>query len=91
MLRRERKLTHLTDFGWLIEPHLRQLSADAEAAKTTAKRFLSLQHAQIRLGIMCTVSPARFMSFLTSFHAANRGCEIMIMEGVPAFRYAVAG
>ena len=32
LLRRERKLTHLTDFGRLIEPHLRQLAADAEAA-----------------------------------------------------------
>src|SRR6516225_8569832 len=42
LLRRERKLTHLTDFGRLLEPHLRQLAADAEAAKTTAKRFLSL-------------------------------------------------
>src|SRR5215472_9024854 len=42
LLRRERKLTHLTDFGRLIEPHLRQLFADAEAAKTTAKKFLNL-------------------------------------------------
>jgi DNA-binding transcriptional LysR family regulator len=41
LLRRERKLTHLTDFGLLIEPHLRQLSADAEAAKSTAKKFLT--------------------------------------------------
>jgi len=39
LLRRERKLTHLTDFGRLIPPHLRQVLADAEAAKTTAKRF----------------------------------------------------
>jgi DNA-binding transcriptional LysR family regulator len=29
LLRRERKLTHLTDFGRLIAPHLRQLLADA--------------------------------------------------------------
>jgi len=84
LLRRERKLTHLTDFGRLIQPHLGQLLADAEAAKTTAKRFLSLQQAQIRLGIMCTVGPARFMSFLASFHAANPGCEITLVEGVPA-------
>src|SRR6516225_9489824 len=83
LLRRERKLTHLTDFGRLIEPHLRQLLADAEAAKTTAKRFLSLQQAQIRLGVMCTVGPARFMSFLASFHATNPGCEITLVEGVP--------
>src|SRR6516225_6189820 len=83
LLRRERKLTHLTDFGRLIEPHLRQLLADAEAAKTTAKRFLNLQEAQIRLRVMCTVGPARFMSFLAGFRAATPGCEITLVEGVP--------
>jgi DNA-binding transcriptional LysR family regulator len=76
LLRRERRLTHLTDFGRLIEPHLRRLSADAEAAKTTARKFLNLQQAQIRLGVMCTVGPARFM-------AANPGCEMTLVEGVP--------
>lgn len=84
LLRRERKLTHLTDFGRLIEPHLRQLLANAEAAKTTAKRFLNLQKAQLRLGVMCTVGPARFMSFLAGFGVANPGCEITLIEGVPA-------
>jgi LysR family transcriptional regulator, hydrogen peroxide-inducible genes activator len=84
LLRRERKLTHLTDFGRLIEPHLRQLYADADAAKSTAKRFLSLQEAEIRLGVMCTVGPARFMGFLAHFHGANPGCEITLVEGVPA-------
>jgi DNA-binding transcriptional LysR family regulator len=84
LLRRERKLTHLTDFGRLIEPHLRQLAADAEAAKTTARRFLNLQEAQIRLGIMCTVGPARFMGFLADFNQAHPGCDIMLIEGVPS-------
>jgi DNA-binding transcriptional LysR family regulator len=84
LLRRERKLTHLTDFGRLIEPHLRQLDADAEAAKSTAKRFLSLQEAEIGLGVMCTIGPARFMGFLAQFRGANPGCEITLVEGVPA-------
>jgi len=83
LLRRERKLTHLTDFGRLIEPHLRQLAADAEVAKTTAKRFLDLQQAQVRLGVMCTVGPARFMGFLAGFRIANPGCEITLVEGPP--------
>jgi DNA-binding transcriptional LysR family regulator len=82
--RRERKLTHLTDFGRLIEPHLRQLFADAEAAKTTARKFLNLEEAQIRLGVMCTIGPARFMGFLAGFRSANPGCEITLVEGVPA-------
>src|SRR5437763_9895308 len=84
LLRRERKLTHLTEFGRLIEPHLRQLDADAEAAKSSAKRFLSLQEAEIRLGVMCTIGPARFMGFLAQFHGANPGCEMTLVEGVPA-------
>ena len=83
LLRRERKLTHLTDFGRLIEPHLRQLAADAEVAKTTAKKFLDLQQAQVRLGVMCTVGPARFMGFLAGFRSANPGCEITLVEGPP--------
>ena len=82
--RRERKLTHLTDFGRLIEPHLRQLFADAEAAKSTARKFLSLQQAQIRLGVMCTIGPARFMGFLAGFRTANPGCELTLVEGVPS-------
>jgi DNA-binding transcriptional LysR family regulator len=84
LLRRERKLTHLTDFGRLIEPHLRQLAADAEAAKTTAKKFLNLQEAQIRLGVMCTVGPARFMGFLAGFSHDNPGCDLTLIEGVPS-------
>jgi LysR family hydrogen peroxide-inducible transcriptional activator len=33
---------------------------------------------------MCTIGPARFMGFLASFHAANPGCEITLVEGVPS-------
>src|SRR3954471_4706663 len=84
LLRRERKLTHLTDFGKLIEPHLRQMLTDAEAAKSTARKFLSLQQAQIRLGVMCTIGPARFMGFLAGFRTANPGCELTLIEGVPS-------
>jgi DNA-binding transcriptional LysR family regulator len=82
--RREGNLTRLADFGRLIALHLRQVLADAEGAKTTAKRFLSLQEAQIRLDITCTVGPARFMSFLAVFHVTNPGCEITLVEGVTA-------
>ena len=84
LLRREHTLTHLTDFGRLIRPHLERLMADAEAAKTTAERFLKLEGAPIQLGVMCTVGPARFMAFLAEFRAANPGCEVTVVEGVPA-------
>jgi DNA-binding transcriptional LysR family regulator len=83
LLRREHTLTHLTDFGRLIRPHLERLMADAEAAKTTAKQFLKLEGAPIQLGVMCTVGPARFMSFLAEFRLAHPGCELTLVEGTP--------
>jgi hypothetical protein len=82
LLRRERKLTHLTDFGRLIEPHLHQLHADADAEKSTAKRFLSLQEAEIRLGVMCTIDPVRFMGFLAHFRSAKSPSSRMSLAEV---------
>jgi DNA-binding transcriptional LysR family regulator len=84
LLRRERKLTHLTDFGRLIEPHLRQLFADAEAARTTARKFLNLQEAQIRLGVMCTQS-ARRGSWVSSL-ASDRPIRAARLPLSKAFR-----
>lgn len=84
LLRRERSLTHLTDFGRLMEPQLRQIMADAESAKSTARSFLKLDNAAIKLGVMCTIGPIRFAGFLGAFRHANPGIDVTIVEGVPA-------
>jgi LysR family hydrogen peroxide-inducible transcriptional activator len=84
LLRRESSLTHLTDFGRLVRPHLEQMMVEAEAAKSTAMQFLRMDNAPINLGVMCTVGPMRFMSFLAEFGSAHPGCEVTLVEGVPA-------
>jgi LysR family transcriptional regulator, hydrogen peroxide-inducible genes activator len=84
LLRRESSLTHLTDFGRLVRPHLEQMMAEAEAAKSTAMQFLRMDNAPIKLGVMCTVGPVRFMSFLAKFGSSHPGCEVTVVEGVPA-------
>jgi len=83
LLRREHNLTHLTDFGRLVRPHLEQMMAQAEAAKSTAMHFLRMDSAPINLGVMCTVGPMRFMSFLAEFHTTHPGCDVTLIEGVP--------
>jgi DNA-binding transcriptional LysR family regulator len=83
LLRRENSLTHLTDFGRLVRPHLEQMMAGAEAAKSTATHFLHLDNAPINLGVMCSVGPIRFMSFLAEFRATHPGCDVTLVEGVP--------
>ncbi len=80
---RERNNTHLTELGHMIEPHLAEAMARAEAAKQAATQFLRLDNAMLRLGVMCTIGPLRFVSFLTRFRAAHPGVEISVLEDGP--------
>lgn len=80
---RERNNTHLTELGRLLEPHLIEVLARTQAAKETASRFLRLDSAQLRLGVMCTIGPVRFVSFLSRFRADNPGVEMTLVEAVP--------
>ncbi len=84
LFRRERNLTHLTDLGHLMRPHLEQVLRETEAAKTTAGSFLRLSEAPLNLGIMCTIGPLRFIGFLNRFRTDNPGIELTLMEATPA-------
>jgi len=84
LLRRERSRTHLTDFGQLMRPHLEQIAANAEKAATTAKSFLKLEDAPLRLGVMCTVGPNRCIGLLAQFNSEHPGVDVTLSEGVPA-------
>jgi DNA-binding transcriptional LysR family regulator len=83
LFRRERSLTHLTDLGRLLMPHLEQVLKEAEMAKTTAHSFLKLDDAPLHLGIMCTIGPLRFVGFLNRFRMDNPGIELAMIEETP--------
>ena len=84
LFRRERSLTHVTDLGQLMRPHLEQVLREAEAARTTASSFLKLNEAPLKLGIMCTIGPLRFIGFLNRFRTDNPGIELTMIEATPA-------
>lgn len=84
LVRRERGLTHLTDLGRLMKPHLEEVLQQADKAKTTAKSFLKLENAPLSLGVMCTIGPLLFTSFLSNFRRDEPGIELSLMEGVPS-------
>ena len=83
LLHRERSRTHLTDFGQLMRPHLEQIVSNAEQAATTAKSFLRLEEAPLRLGVMCTVGPTRCIGLLAQFNKEHPGVDVTLSEGVP--------
>ena len=39
-----------------MRPHLEEVLRNTEAASSTAKSFLTLQNAPLRLGVMCTLA-----------------------------------
>ena len=80
---RERNKTHVTELGRLIEPHLAEVVAQTGEAKQTAARFLKLEQASFALGVMCTIAPTQFVSFLGRFRADNPGVEVTLLEHVP--------
>jgi DNA-binding transcriptional LysR family regulator len=83
LFRRERSRTHLTDLGQLVRPQLEEVLKRAEAVKSAARGFLKLDNAPLKLGVMCTIGPLRFMSFLSSFRSNHPGIELTLTEGVP--------
>lgn len=83
LFRRERKYTHMTDLGHLVRPQLEAILAQSEKARTTAKSFLQLKDAPLKLGVMCTIGPMRFIGFLSAFGRDHPGIEVSLMESVP--------
>src|SRR5215211_8771416 len=67
LFRRERNLTHVTDLGLLMKPRFQQIIDGLTEAKRDARRFLTLEQANLTRGIMCTVGPCRFTGLLADF------------------------
>ena len=83
LFRRERSRTHLTDLGNLLRPQLEEVLKRSEAVKTAARGFLKLDNAPLKRGVMCTIGPLRFMSFLAQLRADHPGIELTLVEGMP--------
>jgi DNA-binding transcriptional LysR family regulator len=83
LFRRERNFTHLTDLGLLMKPRMQQIIDGLSAAKRDARRFLTLEQANLTLGIMCTVGPCRLTGLLADFGNRYSGVTVKLVEGIP--------
>jgi len=84
LIRRERRLTHLTELGRLVRPMLEEVLAHAESTKSAAHRFTEAEQRPLRLGIMPSVGPFRLARFLAHFGAQHPGIELAVSEGEAA-------
>lgn len=84
LFRRERNLTHLTDLGALLRPRFQAIQEGLTDAREEASRFLCLEDANLKVGVMCTVGPRRFTGLLADFNMRHTGIQLQLVEGVPA-------
>jgi LysR family transcriptional regulator, hydrogen peroxide-inducible genes activator len=80
LIRRERRLTHLTELGRLVRPMLEEVLAHAEGTKTAAHRFLKTEAKPLQLGIIPSVGPLCLAPFLARFGALHPDIELSFVE-----------
>lgn len=81
LFNREKGHVQLTDFGCLMQIQLDEVFHRSESVKRTAKSFLSLEDASLTLGVMCTIGPLRFASFLNVFREHHPGIQVTVIDG----------
>lgn len=83
LIRRGKQGNSLTELGLLMRPRLQTVIDELGQAKRQANRFLSLEKANLRLGILCTVGPTRFTALLMHFARQFPGITVQVLEGSP--------
>jgi DNA-binding transcriptional LysR family regulator len=74
----------MTELGHVVRPQLKAILAQSDQIRTTARSFLQLKDAPLKLGVMCTIGPMRFVGFLASFGRNHPGIELSLTESTPA-------
>lgn len=65
LVRRERGHTHLTELGHIIKPGLEKALALMDSVHLEAIDFSTMTKATLKLGIMCTIGPARLIPIIS--------------------------
>jgi LysR family hydrogen peroxide-inducible transcriptional activator len=80
---REGGTTHLTALGRMVQPRIEDIVARSRSVQKQAALHQRLQGSDLRLGVMCSLGPARFGTMLERFRAAQPGIDISLTDAPP--------
>jgi LysR family transcriptional regulator, hydrogen peroxide-inducible genes activator len=80
LFNRERHLTHLTDLGEMVRPHLENVYEAAMKAKRLSQDLAQLKRVPLKLGIMSTISPAEIVELIAALNKRHDGLELRLCD-----------
>ena len=80
LIHRERHLTHVTDLGQMVRPHLEMVHRAAVRAKQLAQDVSELKRVPLKLGIMSTISPDEIVDLVASIKSKHQGLELRLCD-----------
>ena len=81
LIHRERGNTHLTELGLIMQPYFEHMLGELEAAKARAQKFVRMSGSSLRVGLMCTIGPARLVEFFARFSGSHPGIDFHLSDG----------
>lgn len=80
LFHRERHLTHLTDLGQMVRPHLELVYRAADKAKKLSQDLSQLKRVPLKLGIMSTISPDEIIDLIAALKTRHEGLELQLCD-----------
>jgi DNA-binding transcriptional LysR family regulator len=80
LFHRERHLTHLTDLGKMVRPHLETVYEAAIKAKRLSQDIKQLKKVPLKLGIMSTISPDEIVDLISALRTRHEGLELRLCD-----------
>jgi DNA-binding transcriptional LysR family regulator len=80
LFHRERHLTHLTDLGEMVRPHLETVYEAAVKAKQLSQDLRQLKRVPLKLGIMSTISPDEIVDLIAALKIRHDGLELRLCD-----------
>jgi LysR family transcriptional regulator, hydrogen peroxide-inducible genes activator len=80
LFHRERHLTHLTDLGQMVQPHLETVYNAAVKAKKLSQDLNQLKRVPLKLGIMSTISPDEIVDLIAALKTRYDGLELRLCD-----------
>jgi DNA-binding transcriptional LysR family regulator len=92
LFHRERRFTHLTELGRMVETYLEGVFENSRQAKQIAEQYVHLKKTPLRVGIMSTIAPDEIIELISSVRTHHPGVELHLCDAdAPSLRKRLLG